>query len=124
MQTGPDPDQLRIADTEREAAVASLGEHYAVGRLTREEYDQRCEAAWAARTTAELRPLFVDLPGPHQQPTRAPRRGMPPRVRSRWPVPLVAVLAILLGLSVLNHLPLVLLGLLAWFVLARGSRRW
>lgn len=124
MQTRYDPDQLRIADTDREAAVASLGEHFAVGRLSREEYDQRCEAAWAARTTAELRPLFADLPGPHQQPS-PPRPASTARRRPRrWPVPLVAVLAILLGLSVLTHLPLVLLGLLAWFLLARGCRRW
>lgn len=66
MGTGYDQDRIRIADAEREAAVSTLSEHYAVGRLTREEYDERCEAAWAARTRAELRPLFTDLPGPQQ----------------------------------------------------------
>ena len=31
---------LRIGDAEREAAAQALGEHYAVGRLTRDEYDE------------------------------------------------------------------------------------
>jgi hypothetical protein len=130
------PDQLRIADADREAAVASLGEHYAVGRLTKEEYDERCEAAWAARTGADLRPIFADLPGPHRQPPAAP--GRPPGrpadrpARGGWPVPLLPVLAILLGITVLTHLPVILIGLVAWFVLGRlffrhgrvAHRRW
>lgn len=126
------PDQLRIADADREAAVASLGEHYAVGRLTKEEYDERCEAAWAARTGADLRPIFGDLPGPHRQPPAAPRRPADRAARGWWPVPLVPVLAILLGVTVLTHLPVILIGLVAWFVLGRlffrhgrvAHRRW
>ena len=52
----------RIGDAEREAAVTSLGEHYAAGRLTKEEFDERSDQAWAARTAAGLWPLFADLP--------------------------------------------------------------
>lgn len=114
-------DQLRIADADREAAVAALGEHFAVGRLTKEEYDERCEAAWAARTQAELRPLFADLPGPHHEHPR-PQPARP--ARSWWTVPLVPVLAILIGLTVLTHLPLFVIGLLVWFLLARSSGRY
>ena len=33
--------ELRIGDAEREAAVTALGEHYAAGRLTKDEYDER-----------------------------------------------------------------------------------
>lgn len=115
-------DRMRIGDAERERAVASLGEHYAVGRLTREEYDERCEAAWAARTGADLRPLFADLPGPQQQ-QRRPAAPAPSRARGWWPLPLVPVLAILLGLTVLTHLPVILVGLLAWFLLSRSCRQ-
>jgi hypothetical protein len=57
--------ELRIGDKDREGAVAALGEHYAAGRLTKQEYDERAEVAYAARTASSLRPLFVDLPGPH-----------------------------------------------------------
>lgn len=115
-----DPDRLRIGDAERERAVAALGEHYAVGRLTREEYDERCEAAWAARTGADLRPLFADLPGPRQE--APPRSGAPARARGWWPIPVLPVLAILIGLTVLTHLPVILFGLLAWCVVGRMFR--
>ncbi|HEY6933504.1 MAG TPA: DUF1707 domain-containing protein [Marmoricola sp.] len=128
MDTRYDPDRLRIADTEREAAVTALGEHFAVGRLTREEYDERCEAAWAARTRAELRPLFADLPGPHQPGPQPGQRAEPvrsltrPRAWGWWPVPLLPVLLVLLGISVLTHLPVILFGLAVWLLLSRGTR--
>ena len=54
--------ELRIGDSEREAAVAALGDHYAAGRLTKEEYDERAARAWEARTRSALWPLFSDLP--------------------------------------------------------------
>ena len=57
--------QLRIGDVEREAAVTALGEHYASGRLTKEEYDDRSTVAYEARSLAALQPLFADLPLPH-----------------------------------------------------------
>ena len=60
--TGP---EMRIGDAEREAAVQALGEHFAAGRLTKDEFDERSASAYAARTASALRPLFVDLPGPH-----------------------------------------------------------
>ncbi|QNN53351.1 DUF1707 SHOCT-like domain-containing protein [Nocardioides mesophilus] len=56
---------LRIGDAEREAAISALGEHYAAGRLDKEEYDERAAIAWTARTVSALRPLFADLPAPH-----------------------------------------------------------
>lgn len=53
----------RISDTERDAAVQSLREHASVGRLSLEEFDERMEAALAARTQRDLVRLFEDLPG-------------------------------------------------------------
>jgi Domain of unknown function (DUF1707) len=47
MATGPD---LRIGDADREAAAASLREHYAQGRLTLDEFNQRLDAVFAATT--------------------------------------------------------------------------
>lgn len=123
METRNDRDRIRIADADREAAVKALGEHYAVGRLTREEYDERCEAAWAARTGADLRPLFADLPGAQQQ--QRPAAPARPKSRGRWPLPLVPVLAVLVGLTVLTHAPWIIIGLLVWFLLSRRAcRRW
>jgi hypothetical protein len=65
------PDPVRIGNREREAAVRELGEHFAEGRLDPEEYEERATAAHAARTAADLAPLFADLPRPDAQPTVA-----------------------------------------------------
>jgi len=59
-RTGP----VRIGDTERDRAIATLGDHFAAGRLNREELDERVEAAMQARFDDDLEPLFADLPVP------------------------------------------------------------
>jgi hypothetical protein len=55
-------DTLRVGDAEREEAARQLGDHFAAGRLDPEEYDERLEAAFAARTGQDLQVLFRDLP--------------------------------------------------------------
>jgi len=52
----------RIGDVERDEAVAGLGDHFAAGRLTREEFDERVDRAMQARFGKDLEPLFADLP--------------------------------------------------------------
>jgi hypothetical protein len=64
----PEPHLLRIGNAEREQAVQALGEHFAQGRLTPEEFDERMTAAYDARTASDLDRLFLDLPRPGQQP--------------------------------------------------------
>ena len=59
----PEP-ELRIGDAEREAAASALGDHFASGRLTRDEYDERSSQVWSAKTNSDLWPLFLDLPSP------------------------------------------------------------
>ena len=61
--SAPDP-RLRISDSDRERAMADLARHYADGRLDHEEYDERLDAIWTARTRADLAVLFSDLPRP------------------------------------------------------------
>lgn len=119
-RTGP---ELRIADSEREAAVSALGEHYAAGRLTKEEFDERADAAWAARTASGLWPLFDDLPRPSSpRPAALPR---PPAAavghhgRSGLPVP--PVLIGLLVLVVVLH-PFLLVVALGWLLWSRNAR--
>jgi hypothetical protein len=53
---------VRIGDAERDRAIASLGDHFAAGRLTAEEFDQRMDHALKARFNEDLEPLFADLP--------------------------------------------------------------
>ncbi len=112
-------DDVRIGDAEREAAVASLGEQYALGRLSKEEFDERSDAAWSARTNRDLAPLFTDLPVGRAAPAQEslPRnRGM---VRPRT---LVVLLVVLGTFSLLSHLPVLLIFVLAWFLFGRLSR--
>ena len=92
----------RVGDAEREQATSLLAQHYADGRLEHEEYDERLDAIWTARTRQDLDLLFADLPR-----QVAPARPSPPAVarRARRPIPLLPVLAILIGLSILLEAP-------------------
>lgn len=131
--TGPEP---RIGDRERDAAVTALGEHYATGRITKDEFDERSARAWSAKTASDLSPLFADLPTAHdlaawagrpstRLPAPAPvrtaartRRGMPHP-------PLVPLLAILVGLVILTGVPVIVLLLVmgaVWFGMSRRGR--
>lgn len=117
---------LRIGDSDREAAVSALGEHYAAGRLTKEEYDERSDIVWAARTGSDLGPLFADLPrlvgAAHQDQRQEPersRRGHPGWWRGARLTPLLLVVV---ALVVVTHLPLFVLFLVFWLLWARMWR--
>jgi hypothetical protein len=56
---------LRIGDEERNKAVALLSDHMAEGRLTQSEFNDRLGLILSARTTDDLEPVFLDLPGPN-----------------------------------------------------------
>jgi hypothetical protein len=98
-------DRMRASDAEREAVTARLRDHYAEGRLTQDELDERVSAALTAKTFGELRTLTTDLPGPAPVPPRTAARpswdGPPPwrRRRHRPPVPLFLLIALLLVLA-------------------------
>lgn len=53
---------MRVGDAEREAVAAQLREHYADGRLTLDELNERLDQAFAARTRADLTAVTRDLP--------------------------------------------------------------
>lgn len=55
-------DHIRVSDRDRERATVRLRDHFAEGRLTREELDERITAALNARTVGDLRRLMADLP--------------------------------------------------------------
>jgi hypothetical protein len=113
-------DALRISDADREAAIELLGEQYAVGRLAKDEFDERSDAVWSARTRGDLAPVFADLPV--RSPATPDRTALRPGTgRRRFPVPLAPVLVALVALTVLTHLPFVLVALLAWFVLSHRT---
>lgn len=126
----------RIGDREREGAAWALGEHFAAGRLSQDEYDERAGQAWQARTHSELAPLFGDLPQPHGRPVagpagpHAPAAARPParrpqRRRRGW-VPFAAIIALVFLLGLLDEAPFLIVPLvvaLVLFVSLRRSRR-
>ncbi|WP_146615977.1 DUF1707 SHOCT-like domain-containing protein [Nonomuraea aridisoli] len=73
-----DRDDLRVGDAEREQTMAALREHFAQGRLTHEELDERLDQALAAKTGRDLARVTADLPGHGHAPAAspwAPERG-------------------------------------------------
>ena len=61
MNPGMSP-AMRAASADRERAVDVLKAGFAEGRLTQDEYNERMNRAYAARTYAELSALTADLP--------------------------------------------------------------
>jgi Domain of unknown function (DUF1707) len=58
----PGDPRLRASDGDRERTAQLLREHHVVGRLTAEEFNDRLEKVFAARTLGELDELLADLP--------------------------------------------------------------
>src|ERR1700732_4284006 len=54
----------RASDAEREQIAERLREAVAEGRLDMEEFEERLDTAYKARTHGELVPLVRDLPAP------------------------------------------------------------
>lgn len=121
--------QTRIGDAEREAAVAALGEHYAAGRLTKDEYDDRSDAAYQARTAADLAPLFADLPrtGPQRPASgrgpESPGHGWRGRIGHDWRIPVLPILAVIAVVLIVTHIwpLLIVLGVLWCCGVFRGG---
>jgi len=57
-------DRIRIGDADRERVTSRLREHFAEGRLTSEELDERITVALSAKTFGDLRRIMADLPDP------------------------------------------------------------
>jgi hypothetical protein len=101
-------DRIRISDADRDRVTARLRDHFAEGRLTSDELDERVTAALNAKTFGELRRVMADLPGPALAPPGAPpprtaagtaRRPVPWALRGRprvLPIALLVLLAALL----------------------------
>jgi hypothetical protein len=73
-------DRIRISDADRERVAAKLREHYAEGRLTSDELEERISATLSAKTVGELRRVMTDLPDDAGAP-------MPPQDRRSAPRP-------------------------------------
>jgi len=79
------PSGVRIGDADREAAATSLREHFALGRLTLDEFRQRLDAVFAAKTDRDRAGISRDLPRLIMSPAPWPqaRRPVPAGRRHR-----------------------------------------
>ena len=82
--------QLRASDADREQIAEQLRDAAAEGRLLAEELEHRLEAAFTARTYADLGAVVADLP---REP-RAARSGRRPQLRLR-PLTVVGLMFLL-----------------------------
>ena len=88
--------EMRASDSDRDAVVSDLSEHFQAGRLTAGEFDERMGRALAARTWGELRDLLADLPATRpasQTPAAGSFSAQPWPLSGRFAPPLMAVLA-------------------------------
>lgn len=87
---------LRVADADRELVADRLRRAAGEGRLAPEELEERLEAAFAARTRADLAPLVADLPDepprPSPRPSSRPCGG--PGERRAWMATSILLVAI------------------------------
>ncbi|MFJ8819626.1 DUF1707 SHOCT-like domain-containing protein [Amycolatopsis thermoflava] len=83
---------IRASDEDRERVVATLRREVGTGRLTLDEFSQRAEDAYRARTIGELEALTRDLPAVHRARTPSPFPS---------PVMIAVVLAVVLSVGAL-----------------------
>ena len=99
----------RIGNAERDRAAELLADHYAAGRLDHDEYSERLDAIWSAKTRPDLDDLFWDLPRPVAPPAPPATVG-----RRRSPVPPALLVALLVVVSV------VLFEAFPWWLVVAG----
>jgi hypothetical protein len=98
---------IRASDADRDRTASLLREHLAAGRLSPEEFSERLDRAFEAKTVGEIDTLLKDLPGidPYRLPDAAltryprqanhnppPRRGHRRAWRAAWGAWFTAVL--------------------------------
>jgi hypothetical protein len=119
----PSGEPVRIGDAERDEALDKLGDHFAAGRLTREELDERTGQAMGARFDRDLAALFRDLP---ERPRTVVVRRTRPQGSAVVPVAFMALLPLLVlavVTSIVLHGPVLIFPVIWLLVLSGMGRR-
>lgn len=95
----PSDPSVRAADADREATAERLRQHHADGRIDVNEFQERLDRTYQAKTIGELRQLVSDLP--REQDPRRFGRGVGPR--PLWMFPWIPILVVLIAISALHH---------------------
>jgi hypothetical protein len=74
-----DPRLIRASDQDRDRVAGLLREHHAVGRLDPEEFNERLDKVYVAKTLGDLDDLTADLPAidPYPLPTASMSSARP-----------------------------------------------
>lgn len=97
-RAGRDPN-LRAADADREAVAEQLRRSHGEGRLDTNEFQQRIDRCYQAKTLGELNELTSDLPPQRSGEEQAPNPPFARRYLRRLPVGVVPLLILFLVLS-------------------------
>lgn len=75
-----DSSMIRASDQDRDRTASLLREHHAVGRLDAEEFNDRLDKVFRAKTIGDLEELTADLPAvdPYPLPTSSLPQHHPP----------------------------------------------
>jgi len=113
---------IRVSDAERTEVTDRLAAHFAEGRLTQAEFDERATQAMNAKTRGDLRGLFDDLPEPGPAadsgvPARGPHGPVPALRSAVHPFVLVLLVVVITaagtaGEAVFGHVA----GLKTWLM--------
>jgi len=118
---------LRASDADREATADRLRQHHTDGRLDQDEFQERLDKCFAAKTVGELAELTRDLPGDPARRGASGRAGfgLLGCLRMIPIVPIIlAIVAIHLIVGAVSGLWLLIpLFFLARFMLFRGGFR-
>lgn len=116
---------LRASDAERETMAKVLRGHYSDGRLDAQEYDERINRCYAAKTVRELDELLLDLPRIEERdPEREPGHPYWRRRPSWWTAAFVAAVIALIAISALTGAHVVWLVIPLAFFVFRPFGRW
>jgi uncharacterized protein DUF1707 len=120
---------LRASDADREATADRLRQHHTDGRLDQDEFQERLDRCFAAKTIGDLAELTRDLPGDPAQRRAGGRSGFGLlgclRMIPILPI-ILAIVAIHLIVGVVSGLwiliPLLVVARFMFF--GRGFRTW
>jgi Domain of unknown function (DUF1707) len=100
---------LRAGDSDRDRVADVLREQHLAGRLESNEFQERLDRCYAAKTYGELDELIADLPREEQTP--------PVRHSPRWPV--LALVPVVVAVIALSHGHLLWLAIPLFFFVGR-----
>jgi hypothetical protein len=109
---------LRASDADREATADQLREHHTAGRIDQEEFQERLDRCYAAKTVGELAELTRDLPADRARHRPGGRTSFGP-LGCLHMIPIVPIILAIVAIHLIVGVVSGLWILIPLFVLAR-----